>query len=137
MMIWIEPFMKKINLLAFIATAFSMQACMAEQTQPTVLETPKTKQLENVDFSKQDLAQTLGIKSSLIETVQYESIIWNNGALGCPKLGQQYTQGQLAGFRIVLKVNGTQYNYHASDKGVPFLCPKANIKKPTPLYQDR
>jgi hypothetical protein len=69
-----------------------------------------------------DAAQTAGVDPSQVTVVSTEAVVWNNGALGCPKPGEMYTQALVPGYKIVLEAGGRQLDYHASDSGTVKLC---------------
>lgn len=58
---------------------------------------------------KADLAQR-GVTGEP-KLVSSESVVWNDGSLGCAKPGQNYTMATVEGMRIVVSVDGTQYDY--------------------------
>jgi hypothetical protein len=69
-----------------------------------------------------DAAQETGADPSTITVVSAEATTWNNGALGCPKPGEMYTQALVPGYRIVLEAGGRELDYHASESGTVKLC---------------
>jgi hypothetical protein len=69
-----------------------------------------------------DAAQETGADPSTITVVSAEATTWNNGALGCPKPGEMYTQALVPGYRIVLDAGGRELDYHASASGTVKLC---------------
>lgn len=54
--------------------------------------------------------------------VTAERVTWSDGALGCPKPGQAYTQALIDGTRVVVTVDGTPYDYRFGDGDTPVLC---------------
>jgi len=135
--------MKMRVLPILIASVFSAGACAVDQTSvrddvtPAASQTLTMTHTQQLEYCERDLAKTLGVEQSSIQTIVAEPVTWRSGALGCPMLGKQYTQGQVSGFRIVLEVNEKKYSYHASANSTPFYCPRSSNRKPTPLYQDR
>ena len=134
--------MKNTTIIILLTYALTVSVSTAKEkhskeSQSAILNTLKLNQLETLKYCKQDLAQKLDIEQTSIKFIKYEDIVWSNGALGCPTLGKQYTQGQVPGLLIVLAVDDLKYSYHASNDGVPFYCPRPNYNKPTPLYQDK
>lgn len=77
---------------------------------------------ELLDSIKADLAQRIGVDSKSMEVVRGESVVWNDGSLGCPKPGEFYTQALVNGYWVVLKVGDVEYDYRATDRGYFFLC---------------
>lgn len=54
---------------------------------------------------------------------RWDSVIFTNSALNCAAAGQEFRNGDAAGYRITLTVNGRSYQYRASPDGsVLILC---------------
>jgi hypothetical protein len=71
---------------------------------------------------KEDLVERLSASIDEIEVIKAESITWNDGSLGCPKPGQNYTQALVPGYWIILVRGSDEYDYRASERGYFFLC---------------
>ena len=69
-----------------------------------------------------DLMERAGAKRDEIGVLRDEAVIWPDGALGCPKPGQNYTQATVDGFWVILEHAGRRYDYRATVKGFFFLC---------------
>jgi hypothetical protein len=69
-----------------------------------------------------DLAARLGIRSDEIQVVRGESVVWNDGSLGCPEPGMMYTEALVDGYWVVLEHEGQMYDYRATDRGYFRLC---------------
>ncbi|GAA5038311.1 hypothetical protein ACFQRL_01470 [Microbacterium fluvii] len=54
--------------------------------------------------------------------VSAEAVTWPNGALGCAKPGQTYTQAEVAGLQVIVEVDGTTYDYRFGRTDTPKLC---------------
>jgi hypothetical protein len=54
-----------------------------------------------------------------------EAVTWSDGSLGCPVPGQYYTQALVPGYRIVLEVDGVDFDFRASEAGYVRLCEPA------------
>lgn len=89
---------------------------------------------EWVRQAQDDLSQRLGIAVDQIELVEYQSVSWRDGSLGCPQPGMAYTQALREGYRLQLQVDGQQYDYHGASGQPPFYCenpnPKGNLEAP-------
>lgn len=83
-----------------------------------------------LDQMKADAAQKAGVDVAQVEVVSEEQVTWNDGSLGCPKPGVMYTQALVPGYRVVLKIGATQYDYHASQRGGFIEC-KPTLKAPS------
>jgi len=79
-----------------------------------------------------DLVAQESLARENIEVERAESVIWSDGALGCPKPGEMYTQAQVPGYWIVLKSGDRQYDYRASEKGHFRRC-SASFKLQLPV----
>lgn len=77
---------------------------------------------ETIDAAVADLADRLDIDPGDIDVESHETVVWNDGSLGCPRPGEVYTQALVEGSRTVLMVDGRRYFYHAADGRAPFLC---------------
>ena len=89
--------------------------------------------------AKEDLANRLSISTSEIELLSFESKVWSDAGLGCPKPGMVYAQVLQEGYLIRLAAGDETYNYHGGGDGSqpPFLCEQAGpeivITKNAPL----
>ncbi len=69
-----------------------------------------------------DLAGRLGIPEAEITVHSSETVVWPDGALGCPQPGMAYPQVLVDGYRILLSAQGAIYHYHGGGERGPFLC---------------
>ncbi len=90
----------------------------AERTSPlgepatSPLETPSSATEKAVADAKEHLARELSIAPDGIEAVAIEPVEWPDASLGCPQPGKAYAQVVTPGYRIVLEVDGKQYELH-------------------------
>lgn len=70
----------------------------------------------------EDLVKNQSLNNEHIEVERAESVIWPDGALGCPEPGVMYTQAQVQGYWVVLRAGGRQFDYRASGKGLFRRC---------------
>ncbi len=76
-----------------------------------------------VDEARSMLAATVGADAAAsAELVVAEAVTWPDGSLGCPQPGQAYTQMVVPGYHLVFDVNGTQYDYRATESGAVSAC---------------
>lgn len=90
---------------------------------PTTGEGPSSL----VDQIIADAAERGGVADSEVTVIRSESVVWNDGSLGCPKPGVAYTQALVDGYWIVVVAAGTEYDYRATSRGSFKLC-----EMPTP-----
>jgi hypothetical protein len=75
-----------------------------------------------IRLAKEDLAKRKDLHIEEIEFVDFESVIWPDGSLGCPRPGVAYTQVQQEGYLIHLRHAGHIFAYHGSGDHPPYLC---------------
>ena len=61
-----------------------------------------------------------------------ESVIWSDGAMGCPRPGMLYTDALVPGYRVRLQLGQQVLDYHAGRDGKPWLCPAERVVAPVP-----
>ena len=83
-----------------------------------------------------DLVERTGASQNNIIVIRAESVVWNDGALGCPKTGEFYIQVLISGYRVVLEVEGIGYDYRVSDKGSFKLCEGGSVVPINPPEAD-
>jgi hypothetical protein len=76
---------------------------------------------EFIDAAKQDLSQMLVIPPDQIAVVRSEAVDWTDSSLGCAAEGRSYDQVITSGYRIILAVEETRYEYHTDSQRI-FLC---------------
>jgi hypothetical protein len=81
----------------------------------------------------QDATRRTGIDASRLRLVLAETVLWPDGALGCPQSGMAYTQALVDGYRIHIAAGETLLHYHGSLRGQPRFCPAELVQAPSPL----
>jgi hypothetical protein len=72
-----------------------------------------------------DLAQRLTLPPERIEFLEFRSMLWPDGGLGCPRYGMNYLQVQQEGYLIRLRAGKREFDYHGSSRVGPYLCEKS------------
>jgi hypothetical protein len=88
-----------------------------------------------VDTATADLRKRLGDaeKDAEIKVVRAARVTWRTAALGCPQPDRGYAQVLTPGALVVLRAGGSDYQYHSTPAGPPFLCePPGRIETPAP-----
>ena len=111
-----EPEVPEIRLTQTLPAGF--ERAQPTESHPIVSEVP-AKILDEIIA---DLIQHTGFESQDIEVIRAEKVVWNDGALGCPKPGEFYIQVLMSGYWVVLDAGGEDYDYRANDSGYFFLC---------------
>lgn len=89
-----------------------------------------------VELTITDLATRLGVPEAAIEVRRVEPVEWSDASLGCPQPGRMYAQVITPGFRIMLEVEGQEYEYHTDTGNHLILCSPRTRGKPPPLEAD-
>ncbi len=86
-----------------------------------------------LDSVQQDLSKRTGAGPAAIEVVRAESVVWNDGSLGCPQPGVNYRMAPTRGYRVVLRHGGREYDYRVVARSGSFvLCEGSRRVGPTP-----
>jgi len=78
------------------------------------------------------LAREQGVPPDSIEVERAEYVIWPDGALGCPRPDEMYTQAQVPGYWVVLRVGQSRFDYRATAKGHFRRCSNS-LKRQLPV----
>jgi hypothetical protein len=62
--------------------------------------------------------------------VRAESVVWNDGSLGCPEPGKMYTQALVNGYWVIIDAAGRKYDYRVGSGGRFHLCPEGRGHPP-------
>lgn len=80
-----------------------------------------------------DLSNRLGRTIDDPTVVMAGAVTYNDGSLGCPEPGQMYTQALVDGYRVVLEVNGEQYDYRIGRSASALkLCESGSAPQASP-----
>ncbi|MGH8177072.1 MAG: hypothetical protein ACREV5_12500 [Steroidobacter sp.] len=93
----------------------------ATPSKPPAGESGKAPQ-DLLSRMAQDLAQRLNVRSSALQVLSVESVVWDDGSLGCPEPGRAYITAQVPGSRVLFQHAGKTYQYHASERGHFVYC---------------
>jgi hypothetical protein len=62
--------------------------------------------------------------------VRAEAVVWNDGSLGCPEPGIEYTQALVNGYWVVISAAAQTYDFRVSRDGSFRLCPAGRGRPP-------
>ncbi len=57
--------------------------------------------------------------------IRAASVVWPNGAMGCPRPGVNYTQATVEGYHVVFAQGEQRWDYRANRAGYFLLCDRA------------
>jgi hypothetical protein len=63
--------------------------------------------------------------------VRAESVVWNDGSLGCPEPGNMYTEALVNGYWVIIRSRGQTYDFRADSRGSFILCPPGQGHPPS------
>jgi hypothetical protein len=76
---------------------------------------------EFIAEAKAELSDELRVLEETIALVRSEAVDWSDSSLGCAEPGQSYAEVVTPGYRIILAVDETRYEFH-TDQQRMFLC---------------
>jgi hypothetical protein len=67
-------------------------------------------------------AAETNVDPASVVVVSAEPVTWKDGSLDCPRIGVMYTQGIVAGYKVVVSAAGRTLDYRWGRSGDPRLC---------------
>ncbi|AGL03691.1 stalk domain-containing protein [Desulfoscipio gibsoniae] len=86
-------------------------------TQKTSLKPDKTQAETIISLAKEDLSKRLGFPENKITLKSIESVNWPDSSLGYPKPNKIYGEVVTPGYRIILRYNDNEFEYHSNMTG--------------------
>ncbi len=77
-------------------------------------------------------AELAKVSREQLVIVRAEPALWNDGSLGCPEPGMNYTQALVNGYWVVISVAGQTYDFRLGRGGSFQLCPEGRGHPPLP-----
>jgi hypothetical protein len=135
-----------------LAAIMAFTACGAESLEPGSTGTPivtppvigaptpkgKTPSVKSevpqaiLDPILKEAAVLAKVDREQLVIVRAESVVWNDGSLGCPEPGMMYTQALVNGYWIVIEAAGKKYDFRVGSGGSFRLCPAGRGRPPSP-----
>ena len=134
-----------IKLLAFVSVAFAAisahSVCGSEKVEPVPPDTSPTptekapRMQESVpqrilESILNEAATVANVPSEKLAIVRAEAVVWNDGSLGCPEPGMEYTQALVNGYWVVINAGGKTYDFRVDARGRFHLCPAGRGRPP-------
>ncbi len=101
-------------------------------TQPASGTPPPAGLDAMVRTAREDAARQTGRPPTAFELVSAERVTWRDGSLGCPQPGVLYTMALVPGYRIRLRLDDEEFDYHGSNRGGMRRCPAGQAVDPLP-----
>ena len=70
----------------------------------------------------QEAAALAKVARDQLVIVRAESVVWNDGSLGCPEPGMMYTQALVNGYWVMIEAAGQKYDFRVGSGGSFRLC---------------
>ena len=99
----------------------------AEETLPVKGELPQ----RILDPILNEAAALANVAPEQLVIVRAETAVWNDGSLGCPETGMQYTQALVNGYWVVIEADGKKYDFRVGRGGSFRLCPPGQGQPPS------
>ena len=110
-------------------------------TSPTI-ETPTPTPIEKSPMKDEVPQEILGpilneavaranVPREQLVIVRAESVVWNDGSLGCPEPGMMYTQALVNGYWVIIDAAGQTYDFRVDRSGRFRLCPPGQGQPPS------
>ena len=98
-----------------------------EQTSPVRSEVPQ----RILDPILNEAAALANVAPEQLVIVRAESVVWNDGSLGCPEPGMMYTQALVNGYSVVINAADQNYDFRVDSGGNFRLCPPGQGHPPS------
>ena len=97
-----------------------------EETPPVKGEVPQ----RILDPILKEAATLADVPREQLVIVRAESVVWNDGSLGCPEPGMEYTQALINGYWVIIEAGGQTYDFRVGRGGSFQLCPAGRGRPP-------
>jgi hypothetical protein len=97
------------------------------ETPPVKLQVPQAI----LDPILKEAAALAKVDRHQLVIVRAESVVWNDGSLGCPEPGMMYTQALVNGYWVVIEAAGQKYDFRVGRGGSFRLCPPGQGHPPS------
>ena len=78
-----------------------------------------------------EAAKLANVSPQELVIARAEAVVWNDGSLGCPEPGMQYTQALANGYWVVISAAGRTYDFRVRRDGSFRLCPEGRGRPPS------
>ena len=127
-----------LALVAFLV----LGARAAEQVEPAPPSASPTLTEENppvkgelpqgiLDRILKEAAALAKVSREQLVIVRAQSVVWNDGSLGCPEPGMMYTQALVNGYWVIVEAAGKKYDFRVDRGGNFRLCPPGRGHPPS------
>lgn len=111
----------------FVAPPAPRQDAGAPVTNGEAQELPPAEMLAS---ALADASHRSGVAETELVIEKSRRVTWNDGSLGCPQPGMNYTQALVPGWHLVVRAGERTFDYRAADRGRFMLCPPGRGRLP-------
>jgi len=104
----------------------STSPTLTEETPPVKGEVPQAI----LDPILKEAAALAKVDRDKLVIVRAEPVVWNDGSLGCPEPGMEYTQALVNGYWVIIEAAGQTYDFRVGRGGSFQLCPAGRGRPP-------
>jgi hypothetical protein len=136
---------QRLNRQATVCAALALTAIFDATSGPIHTTTPTPKSTPTgetrtvpseipqkiLDPILKEAASLAKVARDQLVIVRAESVIWNDGSLGCPEPGMGYTQALVNGYWVVIKGGGQTFDFRVGSGGSFRLCPEGRGHPPS------
>ena len=79
-----------------------------------------------------EAAKLANVPRQQLVIVRAEAVVWNDGSLGCPEPGMEYTQALVNGYWVLIKAAEQTYDFRVGGGGSFRFCPEGRGHPPRP-----
>jgi len=84
-----------------------------------------------LDSILNEAAALAKIRREQLVVERAQSVVWNDGSLGCPEPGMMYTQALIKGYWVVVEAAGRKFDFRVGNGGRFRLCPPGQGHPPS------
>jgi hypothetical protein len=77
-----------------------------------------------------EAASLSSVAREQLVVVRAEPVVWNDGSLGCPEPGMEYTQALVNGYWVLIRAINKTYDFRVGRDGSFRLCPAGRGRPP-------
>ncbi len=106
-------------ILLILACLLAACSPAVETETPTETQVVDSESVENpaVQAARRSLAEALRVDDESIKIISVESVMWRDSCLGIDSLDLMCIQVITPGYRIILEVDGEQFEAHTDEGG--------------------
>ena len=134
-------------LIIAVAAALNFAVCLERTRSPNKsMTTPSETPRESAQASRvesqvpeailgpilNEAAKLANVPPQQLVIVRAEAVVWNDGSLGCPEPGMEYTQALVNGYWVVINATERTYDFRVGRNGSFRLCPQGRGHPPLP-----